>query len=179
MCAASRPRVHTAPPFVHAAPPLFTRVCRGHSYIVYAPLLRGCTTVLYEGKPVGTPDAGEYWRIVEEYGVNAMFTAPTALRAIRKADPKNEFMTSDMSTLRAIFVAGERCDPGTVEYFEGIMGKPVVDHWWQTESGTPMCGVQALEVGTTPGSCGLPLPGYDMKVLDEKGEGVDDGVMGR
>lgn len=115
----------------------------GHSYIVYAPLLQGCTSVLFEGKPVGTPDAGEYWRVIEKYKVSAMFTAPTALRAIRRDDPNSEHLPEhDISSLRACFVAGERADPDTIRHFEETLGIPVVDHWWQTESGSPMCGVQ-------------------------------------
>lgn len=139
----------------------------GHSYIVYAPLLKGCTSVLFEGKPVGTPDAGVYWRVIEKYGVVSMFTAPTALRAIRKEDPDSELLGKyDISSLRSMFVAGERADPDTVKHFEAKVGIPVVDHWWQTESGTPMCGLQLSDVGTVGGSCGLPLPGHDIQVLD-------------
>ena len=126
----------------------------GHSYIVYAPLLHGCTSVMFEGKPVGTPDAGVYWRIIEQYRVANMFTAPTALRAIRKFDPKGDLMKEcDISSLRTLFVAGERADPDTVAHFEELVQGPVVDHWWQTESGSPMCGVQLEDVGTTLGSC--------------------------
>ena len=151
----------------------------GHSYIVYAPLLHGCTSVMFEGKPVGTPDAGVYWRIIEQYRVANMFTAPTALRAIRKFDPKGDLMKEcDISSLRTLFVAGERADPDTVAHFEELVQVPVVDHWWQTESGSPMCGVQLEDVGTTLGSCSLPLPGYDMTVLGEEGEEVGDGEMG-
>ncbi|GMH49958.1 hypothetical protein TrVE_jg831 [Triparma verrucosa] len=141
----------------------------GHSYIVYAPLLHGCTSVLFEGKPVGTPDAAEYWRIIERYKVNAMFTAPTALRAIRRDDPESDHTKDhDISSLRACFVAGERADPDTIRHFEEKLGPsiPVVDHWWQTESGSPMCGVQFSDVGTVGGSCGLPLPGFDIQILN-------------
>ncbi|GMH92163.1 hypothetical protein TL16_g12265 [Triparma laevis f. inornata] len=152
----------------------------GHSYIVYAPLLQGCTSVLFEGKPVGTPDAGEYWRVIEKYKVSAMFTAPTALRAIRRDDPNSEHLPEhDISSLRACFVAGERADPDTIRHFEETLGIPVVDHWWQTESGSPMCGVQ-FEVSTVGGSCGLPLPGFDIQVLDPytKQQVTEPGVLG-
>ena len=115
--------------------------------------MQGCQTVLFEGKPVGTPDAGEYWRIIEKYKVVNMFTAPTALRAIRKFDPEHSLASGiDTSSLRGVFVAGERADPGTVKHFESCLGVPVIDHWWQTESGSPMCGAQFDDVGTTPGS---------------------------
>jgi len=139
----------------------------GHSYTVYAPLIAGCTTILYEGKPVGTPDAAAYWRIVEKHRPTGMFTAPTALRAIRQHDPDGSLMRKcDTSSLRTLFVAGERADPDTVNHFQRLLGVAVVDHWWQTESGTPMSGIQIDGVGTTPGSCGLPVPGYDIAVLD-------------
>jgi len=156
----------------------------GHSYVAYGPLLAGCTSVLYEGKPVGTPDAGEYWRIVEKYKVRGMFTAPTALRAIRRADPGGELLRGvDLSSLRTLFVAGERADPQTVQHFNRLLGVPVVDNYWQTESGWPMCGVQVDDVGTVPGSCGLPVPGYDVRVLDpatgeEKAPGGGEDGMG-
>jgi len=153
----------------------------GHSYIVYAPLLQGCTSILFEGKPVGTPDAGVYWKVIEEYGVVSMFTAPTALRAIRKDDPEGALLSSyDISSLRSVFVAGERADPDTVEHFQDKMKVPVIDHWWQTESGSPMCGVQLQGVGTVGGSCGLPLPGFDVQVLDPetKGRITTPGILG-
>lgn len=140
----------------------------GHSYIVYAPLLHGSTSVLYEGKPVGTPDASAYWKIVEKHGVANLFTAPTALRAIRKEDPTLSMSQDyDLSSLRALFVAGERCDPDTVDFFQRALKRPVVDHFWQTESGSPMVGLQREDVGTRAGSCGMPLPGYDLRVIDE------------
>lgn len=151
----------------------------GHSYIVYAPLLHGCKTVLFEGKPVGTPDASTYWRVIEKHRVNTMFTAPTALRAIRKEDPTGELVSQhDISSLRTLFVAGERADPDTVNFFQDLLGIPVVDNWWQTESGSPMCGMQKDGVGTVAGSCGLPLPGFDMVVLDPSGCQVPTGHMG-
>lgn len=151
----------------------------GHSYIVYGPLLHGATSVMFEGKPVGTPDAASYWRVVEARKVANMFTAPTALRAIRKFDPDGALLADyDVSSLRALFVAGERADPDTVAHFENLLGIPVVDHWWQTESGSPMCGVQFDDVGTALGSCALPLPGYDLRVLDAGGAEVARGDMG-
>ena len=169
----------------HPASPL--RLCRCQLYLMLlrlelladAPLLHGCTSVMFEGKPVGTPDAGTYWRIIERYKVANMFTAPTALRAIRKMDPTGELMAQhDISSMRTMFVAGERADPDTVAHFEELVGVPVVDHWWQTESGSPMCGVQLDDVRTTLGSCSLPLPGYDICVLDPEGNEVEDGEMG-
>jgi propionyl-CoA synthetase len=153
----------------------------GHSYIVYGPLLYGATTVLYEGKPVGTPDAGAYWRVIAEHGVAAMFTAPTALRAIRKEDPDAELLrTYDLSGFRALFLAGERADPPTVAWAEEVLGVPVVDHWWQTETGWAICGnflgVEQLPV--KPGSTALPAPGWQLDVLDERGTQLPAGVMG-
>ncbi|MFE6862976.1 AMP-binding protein [Nocardia sp. NPDC057668] len=152
----------------------------GHSYIVYAPLLVGATTVLYEGKPIGTPDAGTFWRLVQDYGVEVMFTAPTALRAIRRADPEAEFAhRHDMSTLRALFCAGERLDPATYEWTAGTLLSgnpecPVVDHWWQTETGWPVCanplGLQQLPIKV--GSASVPVPGYRLRVLDSDGNAV-------
>jgi len=147
----------------------------GHSYIVYAPLLAGCTTVMYEGKPVGTPDAGAFWRVVADHGVSTMFTAPTAIRAIRRDDPKGEHLARyDLSRLRALFLAGERCDVDTYQWASDLLGVPVVDHWWQTETGWPIVanplGVQPLPV--KPGSPTVPMPGYDVRVLDEQGDPV-------
>jgi propionyl-CoA synthetase len=142
----------------------------GHSYIVYGPLLHGCSTVLYEGKPVGTPDAGAIWRVIAEHRVRAFFTAPTALRAVRKEDPSLELLKSyDVSCLRALFVAGERCDPTTSEAYAAALGVDVLDNYWQTETGWPICGFQDTAVGAVPGSCGLPFPGYRLEVLDEHG----------
>jgi len=151
----------------------------GHSYIVFGPLLHGSTAIMFEGKPVGTPDAGVYWDLIEKNKVVNMFTAPTALRAIRKADPDGALLEGrDLSSLRALFVAGERADPDTVAHFERLLGVPVVDHWWQTESGSPMCGMQFEDVGTRLGSCGLPLPGFDIQVLDEAGAELGPDEMG-
>ena len=143
----------------------------GHSYIVYGPLLQGCTTILFEGKPVGTPDAGTYWRIIAEHGVKAMFTAPTAFRAIRKEDPKAEFVGKyDLSKFEVLYLAGERADPDTIQWAEkALSGRPVIDHWWQTESGWPMVanpmGIERLPVKY--GSPTVPLPGYEIHVVDE------------
>ncbi|MEZ4317774.1 MAG: AMP-binding protein [Myxococcota bacterium] len=144
----------------------------GHSYIVYAPLIHGCTTVLYEGKPVRTPDASAFWRVIEDYGVRVLFTAPTAFRAIRKEDPEATGLQGhDLSSLEAIFVAGERLDPSTLEWLQEKTGKPVLDHWWQTKTGWPMVaysrGLGAPQV--KPGSAGLPVPGYDVVALREDG----------
>ncbi|MEU2031500.1 AMP-binding protein [Nocardia amamiensis] len=158
----------------------------GHSYIVYAPLLVGATTLLYEGKPVGTPDAGAYWRVVDRYQVNVLFTAPTALRAIRKADPGAELARAyDLSSLRALFCAGERLDPATYTWADetllaGRSDCPVVDHWWQTETGWPICanplGLQQLPI--KPGSASVPVPGYRLRVLDSSGNPVAPNTEG-
>lgn len=153
----------------------------GHSYIVYAPLLLGCTTVLYEGKPVGTPDAGAYWRVVEEHGVEVLFTAPTALRAIKREDPRAEHLKRhDVSSLRALFLAGERSDPDTIAWAQAALGVPVIDHWWQTETGWPIAanclGIEPLPV--RPGSPTKAVPGYDVRVLDEAGREVAPGTTG-
>ena len=147
----------------------------GHSYIVYAPLLHGCTTVLYEGKPVGTPDAGAFWRVVAEHGVTCLFTAPTAIRAIRKEDPDAGFLAKhDVSSLRHLFLAGERLDPDTYHWASKHLGIPVVDHWWQTESGWPICanlrGLEPMEIKA--GSPSVPVPGYRVEVLDPEGKPV-------
>ncbi len=144
----------------------------GHSYIVYAPLLAGCTTVLYEGKPVGTPDPGAFWRVVAEHGVRVLFTAPTAFRAIRKEDPTGERSAEhDLSTLRALFLAGERLDPETFRWACDLLGIPVVDHWWQTETGWPVAanplGLEALPAKA--GSPTVPMPGWDVRVLSPDG----------
>ena len=153
----------------------------GHSYIVYAPLLHGCTTVLYEGKPVGTPDAGAFWRVAAEHGVRTLFTAPTALRAIKKEDPRAERIGSyDLSKLRALFLAGERADPDSVAWAERALDRPVIDHWWQTETGWAIAG-NPLGIERLPvkyGSTAKPMPGYDLHVLDESGKPVPFGTMG-
>mmetsp|Transcript_11161 Transcript_11161/g.20746 ORF Transcript_11161/g.20746 Transcript_11161/m.20746 type:complete len:568 (+) Transcript_11161:655-2358(+) len=151
----------------------------GHSYIVYGPLLHGCSTVLYEGKPI-FPDAGAFWRVISEYGVNGFFTAPTALRAIRKVDPELKLAANyDLSTLRATFLAGERADPETVKYFSKTLDKPIVDNYWQTELGWPALGYQIDGVGVKPGSASRALPGFDMHVLDEKtSEELEDDNLG-
>ncbi|WP_327591938.1 propionyl-CoA synthetase [Streptomyces chartreusis] len=153
----------------------------GHSYIVYGPLLAGATTVLYEGKPVGTPDAGQYWRVAAEHGVKTMFTAPTAFRAIRKEDPKGTLTAEyDLSGLRYLFLAGERLDPETYHWAAALLDIPVIDHWWQTETGWPIVanpvGIEAAPV--KPGSPTRPLPGWDVRVLDPAGRPVEAGVDG-
>jgi len=153
----------------------------GHSYIVYAPLLAGCTTVLYEGKPVGTPDAGAFWRVVAEHRVNALFTAPTAFRAIKKEDPEGALVARyDLGSLRTLFLAGERCDPDTVHWAQAKLRVPVVDHWWQTETGWPVAancrGLTPLPV--KPGSASVAVPGYDVQVLDDAGAPVAAGKIG-
>ena len=153
----------------------------GHSYLVYGPLLVGATTVLYEGKPVGTPDAGQFWRVVAEHGVKAMFTAPTALRAIRKVDPAGELAAGyDLSSLRYLFLAGERLDPETYRWAAELLGVPVIDHWWQTETGWPIVanpvGVELLPI--KPGSPTVAMPGWDVRVLDADGLPVPPGTEG-
>jgi propionyl-CoA synthetase len=153
----------------------------GHSYIVYAPLLVGATTVLYEGKPVGTPDAGAFWRVISEHKVTGFFTAPTAFRAIKKEDPEGTFIAKyDISSLRTLFLAGERLDPETYEWATHQLGIPVVDHWWQTETGWPMAanlrGLEPMEI--KPGSPTMPVPGYDIRVLDPLGEEQPRGAEG-
>jgi propionyl-CoA synthetase len=145
----------------------------GHSYIVYAPLIAGCTTVFFEGKPVRTPDPGTFWRVIEEHKVNIFFTAPTAFRAIRKEDPESEYLKKyDLSSLRTIFVAGERCDPSTLKWLQEITQKPIIDHWWQTETGwaivANMMGVEQFPV--KEGSATKPVCGYEVQILDETGE---------
>ncbi len=153
----------------------------GHSYIVYAPLIVGATTVLYEGKPVGTPDAGAFWRVIEEYGVEALFTAPTALRAVKKEDPHAKLLASyDISSLRHLFLAGERLDPDTYAWASETLGIPVVDHWWQTETGWPIvANLRGLDpMPIKPGSPSVPVPGYDVRILDERGREVPAGTEG-
>jgi len=154
----------------------------GHSYIVYAPLIYGCTTVLYEGKPVGTPDAGAFWRVVSEHNVSVMFTAPTAFRAIKRVDSQGEFLKRyDMSGFRALFLAGERCDPDTLNWAEDMLKVPVIDHWWQTETGWAIAadclGIEPLPV--KPGSPTKAVPGYDVRILDDSGQEQRAGEIGR
>ncbi len=153
----------------------------GHSYIVYAPLLAGCTSVMYEGKPVGTPDAGAFWRVCAAHGVKVLFTAPTALRAIKQQDPSGALLRQyDLSKLEALYLAGERCDPPTALWIADLLGKPVVDHWWQTETGWPItAGFRGMGLfGFKPGSGGRPCPGYDVQALDEAGAVAAPGVVG-
>jgi propionyl-CoA synthetase len=153
----------------------------GHSYIVYAPLLAGCTTVLYEGKPVGTPDAGAFWRVISEHQVKALFTAPTAFRAIKKEDPAGELARRyDLSGFRYLFLAGERLDPETYRWAGDLLGIPVVDHWWQTETGWPIAAdLMGLDpLPTKAGSPTVPVPGYDVRVLDADGAEVAPGTTG-
>ena len=153
----------------------------GHSYICYGPLLAGCTTVVFEGKPVGTPDAGTFWRVVSENKVKVLFTAPTALRAIKRDDPQGEFVTEyNMKTLKTLYLAGERADPDTILWAQRHLKVPVIDHWWQTETGwaiaaNPM-GIEPLPVKI--GSPSVPMPGYDVQVLDEGGHPVAPGTLG-
>jgi propionyl-CoA synthetase len=153
----------------------------GHSYIVYAPLLFGCTSILFEGKPVGTPDAGTFWRVIAEHKVKVLFTAPTAFRAIKRLDPTGELIRKyDLSSLQTLFLAGERADPATIEWAEAQLGVPVIDHWWQTESGwviagNPM-GIEHLPV--KHGSPTVPMPGYEIHILDDGGHPVPANTLG-
>ena len=153
----------------------------GHSYIVYAPLFHGCTTVLFEGKPVGTPDAGTFWRIISEYKVKVLFTAPTALRAVKREDPEGLLIKNyDLSSLKSLFLAGERADPDTVLWLENKLSIPVIDHWWQTETGWSIAasplGIERLPIKT--GSPSLAMPGYDVQILSEEGKQVKSGSLG-
>lgn len=153
----------------------------GHSYIVYAPLLHGCTTILYEGKPVMTPDAGAFWRVISEYNVKAMFTAPTAFRAIKKEDPDGKFIQNyDLSSLTTIFAAGERLDPPTYEWLVEKLKRPVIDHWWQTETGWAIAAnLQGIEpMPVKAGSATVPVPGYDVQILDENGNQLPKNTQG-
>ncbi len=153
----------------------------GHSYICYAPLIHGCTTIVFEGKPVGTPDAGTFWRVIEEHGVSKFFTAPTAFRAIKREDPHGEYLKKyDLGGLSTLYLAGERADPATIEWAQTMLGVPVIDHWWQTETGyaiaaNPM-GIEALPVKI--GSPSVPMPGYDVHILDEAGHPVGPNTLG-
>ena len=153
----------------------------GHSYIVYAPLFFGCTSILFEGKPVGTPDAGVFWRMISEHKVKALFTAPTAFRAIKRADPGGAFLKDyDTSCLKYLFLAGERADPDTISWAENQLGVPVIDHWWQTETGWSICanpmGIEHLAVKL--GSPSLPMPGYEIDILDADGAVLPAGELG-
>ena len=153
----------------------------GHSYIVYAPLLHGCATILYEGKPVGTPDAGAFWRVIAQHNVAVLFTAPTAFRAIRRADPDAKLLQDyDLDGFRTLFLAGERADPDTVRWAEQVLDVPVLDHWWQTETGWSITGYFAGTEGfpVRPGSAGKPAPGYALEVLDDDGHTVPAGDIG-
>ena len=153
----------------------------GHSYICYAPLIHGNTTVVFEGKPIGTPDAGTFWRVIEEHDVKSFFTAPTAIRAVKREDPKGlERAKYDLSGLRALYLAGERADPDTIEWAQDLLGVPVYDHWWQTETGYTIAGnpagLEALPVKI--GSPTVPMPGYDVQILDDAGHPVAPGTLG-
>ncbi|MEI7648562.1 MAG: AMP-binding protein [Methanomicrobiales archaeon] len=153
----------------------------GHSYIVYGPLFYGCTTIIYEGKSVGTPDPGAFWRVIAEHGVSVLFCAPTAFRAIRKEDPHGDCIKKyDLSKFRMLFLAGERCDPDTLLWAEEQLKVPVIDHWWQTETGWAIgancAGLEMLPV--KPGSCTKPVPGYDISVLNAAGRNAPVGETG-
>ncbi len=153
----------------------------GHSYIIYAPLILGATTILFEGKPVKTPDAGTFWRIIDEHEVSVFFTAPTAIRAIRKEDPElHYYKPAYTEKLRTLFLAGERCDVATLEFAQDLLKKPVIDHWWQTESGWPMIansqGIESLPI--KPGSASVPVAGYKIEILNENGELVNANEQG-
>jgi propionyl-CoA synthetase len=154
----------------------------GHSYIVYAPLFAGCTTILYEGKPVKTPDAGAFWRVVQDHKVNILFTAPTAFRAVRKEDPEADHLRKyDVSSLKRLFLAGERLDPPTYEWLKEHTGLPVLDHWWQTETGWAICcnpvGIEMMQ--TKPGSATVPAPGFNVQVVDFEGSQIPAGEQGQ
>jgi len=153
----------------------------GHSYIVYGPLLRGCTTIIYEGKPVGTPDAGAFWRVIQEHQVKVLFTAPTAFRAIKKEDPEGKLLQEyNIDCLQSLFLAGERCDPDTLFWARDKLNIPVIDHWWQTETGWAITanplGIEEMEV--KPGSPTVPMPGFDVQVLAADGTQMPDNEMG-
>jgi propionyl-CoA synthetase len=153
----------------------------GHSYICYGPLIHGNTTIVFEGKPVGTPDPGTFWRVISEHNVKSFFTAPTAIRAVKREDPKGEFVKKyDLSCLNTLYLAGERADPDTIEWAQNILNVPVIDHWWQTETGysiaaNPM-GIEPLPVKI--GSPSVAMPGYDVRILDEGGHPMKAGELG-
>jgi propionyl-CoA synthetase len=153
----------------------------GHSYICYAPLTFGCTTIVFEGKPIGTPDAGTFWRVIDEHKVKCLFTAPTAFRAIKREDPEGSFIGKyDISSLESLFLAGERADPDTIQWAQAKLGVPVIDHWWQTETGWAICG-NPLGIEKLPvkiGSPSVPMPGYDVQILDEGGHELPAGELG-
>lgn len=153
----------------------------GHSYIIYGPLFMGCTTVMYEGKPVGTPDAGAFWRVIEQHKVKVLFTAPTAFRAIKRADPGGALLKDyDLSCLQSLYLAGERCDPDTLHWAQQHLKVPVIDHWWQTETGYSICancqGIEPMPI--IPGSPSVAVPGYDVTILDSDGQSVATGDIG-
>ena len=153
----------------------------GHSYIAYGPLIYGATSILYEGKPVGTPDAGAFWRVISEHRAVALFTAPTDFRAIKREDPEGKLLQKyDLSKFRTLFLAGERGDPPTIEWAQRLLGVPVVDHWWQTETGWVICGnfVGLDPMPIKPGSCSVPAPGWHLEVLDENGHPMERGQVG-
>jgi propionyl-CoA synthetase len=153
----------------------------GHSYIVYGPLFHGATSIMYEGKPIGTPDAGAFWRVISQHKAVAFFTAPTAFRAIKKEDPDGAFIRKyDLSKFRTLFLAGERADPPTIQWAEEVLKVPVLDHWWQTETAWGIAG-NPVGLGTLPvkhGSATVPMPGYDMAVVDEASKPVAVGTVG-
>ncbi len=154
----------------------------GHSYIIYAPLLLGCTTIIYEGKPIGTPDPGAFWRVISQHGVKVLFTAPTAFRAIKKEDPQGDYVKKyDLSHFQALFLAGERLDPDTYHWASDILGVPVIDHWWQTETGWPIAancmGIEQFPIKA--GSPTKPVPGYDVRILDDGGHELAAGPGGQ
>jgi propionyl-CoA synthetase len=153
----------------------------GHSYVVYGPFLAGVTSVMYEGKPVGTPDAGAFWRVMEQHGAKTLFTAPTALRAIKQQDPEGKFIAKyDLSNMQALYLAGERCDPPTASWIQSLLQKPVIDNWWQTETGWPITA-RFRGLGLTPfkpGSGGRPCPGYDVHALNDEGALLPQGTIG-
>jgi propionyl-CoA synthetase len=153
----------------------------GHSYIVYAPLLTGCTTIIYEGKPVGTPDPGAFWRVISEHGAKVLFTAPTAFRAIKREDPNGEYLKKyDLSGFKYLFLAGERLDPDTYHWAGKLLNRPVIDHWWQTETGWPITancmGIEEFPI--KPGSSTKPVPGYNVQIIDRNGQPVEAGKEG-